>query len=99
MRPQFFELAIFRPEIVAPFADAMRLVDGELRDVPIHRALQKRIEHQPLRCDVKHTVFTAMQPAPAHYSALPVQRRIQVSSRNPAGLQCVHLIFHKRNKR
>src|SRR5947208_14746501 len=57
MRPQFLELAIFRPEIVAPFADAMRFVDGKLRDVPIHRALQKRIEHQPLRCDVKHPVL------------------------------------------
>src|SRR5580693_7558790 len=53
MRSQFLELAIFRPEIVAPFADAMCLVDGELRDVPIYRTLQKRIEHQPLRCDVK----------------------------------------------
>jgi hypothetical protein len=35
MRPQFLELAIFRSEIVAPFADAMRLVDGELRYVPV----------------------------------------------------------------
>src|SRR5207249_2105738 len=74
MRPQFLELAIFRPEIMAPFADAMRLVYGELRDVPVHRALQKRIEHQPLRRDVKHTILAAMQPAPARYSALAVQR-------------------------
>src|SRR6266545_2571707 len=74
MRPQFLELAIFRPEIVAPFADAMRFVDGELRDVPIHRALQKRIEHQPLRCDVKHPVLTPMQPAPAGRSFVPIQR-------------------------
>ena len=74
MRPQFLELAIFRPEIMAPFADAMRLVYGELRDVPVHRALQKRIEHQPLRRDVKHAVFTAMQSAPARYCALPIKR-------------------------
>jgi hypothetical protein len=76
MRPQFFELAIFRPEIVSPFADTVRLVDGELRDVPVQCALQKRIEHQPLRRDVKHPVIAVMQPAPARHSVLPVQRRI-----------------------
>ena len=99
MRAQFLELTIFGPEIVTPFADAMCLVDGELRDVPVHCALQERAEHQPLRRHVKHPVLTAMQPAPARPSIRPVQRRVQVSCRDPAGLQSVHLIFHERDKR
>ena len=74
MRPQFLKLAIFRPEIMAPLADAMRLVDGELGDIPVYRALQKRIEHQALRRDVKHAVLAAMQTSPARHSALAIQR-------------------------
>ena len=38
---QLLKLAIFRPEIVAPFADAMRFVDGELGNVPVKRAFQE----------------------------------------------------------
>ena len=38
MLPQFFQLAIFGAEIVAPFADAMGFVDRDLGDVPIERA-------------------------------------------------------------
>ena len=53
MRSQLFELAIFRPEIVSPLANTMRFVDRDLCNVPIERALQKRIEHQPLRRDVE----------------------------------------------
>ena len=41
MSSQFLELAIFRPKIVAPLADAMRLVDCDLRNVPVQRALKK----------------------------------------------------------
>ena len=38
VRPQFFQLAIFRPKIVTPFADAMRFINRDLRDIPIQRA-------------------------------------------------------------
>ena len=34
MAPQLFQFAIFGPEIVAPFADAMRFVDGDERGIP-----------------------------------------------------------------
>ena len=63
MSAQLLQLAIFRPEIVSPFADAMRFVDRDLRDVPVQRALQKSVEHQPLRREVEHPVLTTIQSA------------------------------------
>src|SRR6266545_7743103 len=74
MRPQFLELAVLRPEIVAPFADAMRFVDGELRDVPIKRALQKSFQHQTFRRDVEQSILAAMQTAPARLCLFSIQR-------------------------
>ena len=38
---QVGDLPVFRAEIVAPFGDAMRLVHGDLRDVPLLQALEK----------------------------------------------------------
>ena len=35
MRPQFFQFAIFRAKIVAPFTDTMRFIDRDLRNVPV----------------------------------------------------------------
>ena len=48
---------------MTPFTDAMRFVDRDLRDVPIQRALQKSVEHQPLRRDVKQAIFATIQSA------------------------------------
>src|SRR5205814_4408722 len=63
MSPQLFQFAIFRPEIMTPFTDAMRLVDRALRNVPIERTLQKRVEHQAFWRDVKQLVLATMKPA------------------------------------
>ncbi len=99
MFPQFFQLTIFRAEIVTPFADAMRFIDCDLRDVPVERAFQKRLQHQSFWRDVKHTVFATVKAAPARGCFLPIQRGIQVGRRDPAGLQRIDLIFHERNER
>src|SRR5215475_11925300 len=40
-----------------------------------------------------------MQSVPAPNRFLLIQRRIQVSGRDSAGLQSVHLIFHERDER
>ncbi len=74
MFPQFLKLAILRSEIVAPFADAMRFVDGELRNVPVKRALEEGVQHQPFRCDVEHSILAAMQAAPSRLCLFPIQR-------------------------
>jgi len=57
----FFNSRYLWPKIVTPFTDAMRFVDCDLRDVPIQRALEKSIEHQPLWRDVKQAIFATIQ--------------------------------------
>ncbi len=63
MSPQLFQFAVFRPEIVTPFTDAMRLVDRDLRNVPVQRPFQKGIEHQAFRRDIKQPVLATMKLA------------------------------------
>ena len=43
------ELAVFRPEVVTPVADAVRLVDGERADLEAFDELQKARRQQALR--------------------------------------------------
>src|ERR1051325_9837864 len=50
---------------MSPFADAMGFIDCKLRNVPVQCALQKRVEHQPLRRDIQQPVLAALQAAPA----------------------------------
>ena len=63
MRAQVRELAIFGTEIVAPFADAMRLVNGDEPHVPALQIGQESRKHQPFRRDVEQTVFALMEAA------------------------------------
>ena len=65
MFSQFFQLAVLRAKVVAPLADAMRFVDGDLRDFPSRRLVKKRLQHQPLRRDVEQAILAAMKPAQA----------------------------------
>ena len=99
MFSQFGNLAVFRTEIVAPFADAMRLVNGDEFHVPALQIGQKSGKHQPLRRDVEQTEFAIVQAAQAFAAFARRERRIQKRRRDAAGLQRVHLVFHQRNQR
>ena len=46
---QHGELQIFRPEVVAPLRDAVRLVDGEQRQLAAVEQGEERVGQQPLR--------------------------------------------------
>ena len=58
--PQIGELTIFRSEIMPPFADAMRLIDGDALRLPALEHLLRTTEHKALRCDIEQLVFAAM---------------------------------------
>ena len=96
---QFRQLPILRPKIVTPFADTMRLVDGDLDSVPAFGVLEKMFKHQPLRRDIKQPVFAAMKSAQPPSSLRRVERRIQKRRCDPARLQRIDLVFHQRNQR
>ena len=57
------DLPVFRPEVVSPLADAMRLVNCELADVPFLQIVEKAGQHQPLGRDVEQPELAGMQPA------------------------------------
>src|SRR5437868_1380517 len=63
MLTQRGELAIFRTEIVAPFADAMRLVDCEQIDRPRLQTVEKAREHQPFGSDIEQMKLAVVQTA------------------------------------
>ena len=63
--PQIGNLAVFRTKIVAPFADAMRLVHGDEADVPALQIFEKTGQHQPLRRGVEQAIFAVVQTAQA----------------------------------
>ena len=58
-------MAILRAEVMAPFADAVRLVDGEQVDVPGLEIFQKAGEHEAFGRDVEQAEFAIVQAAKA----------------------------------
>ncbi len=64
LRAEVPELAILRPEIVAPLADAVRLVHGDETDAALREQRQERLAAlagQPLRRDVEQPKSTRAQ--------------------------------------
>ena len=97
--PDFLEAAVFRAEIVAPLADAVRLVHGQRGDVPILQPGQEIRQHQALRSDVEQLVFSgvdAIEPPPG---LVAVEGGVDESGRHAAGFELVHLVLHQRDKR
>ena len=90
---------IIGPEVVAPFRDAMGLIDGEQRDRrPLDRLAEPLVD-EPFRGDVQQ-----LQPARAdlvHHGAVFVQveRRIEPPGRDAAGRQGVDLVLHQGDQR
>ncbi len=97
--PQRRKLPVFRAEIVAPFADAMRLVNGEQVHVPLLQIFDKAGQHQPLGRDVEQPKFAVVQAAQSRTRFAGGERRIQKRRGNSGGLQRVHLVFHQRDER
>ena len=94
------ELPVLGPEVVAPFADAMRLVDRDQVDVPALQLGEEAGEHQPLGRDVEEPEFAVAKAAQPRACLRPSSRE---EFRNVAGhaarLQCIDLVFHQRNQR
>ena len=96
---QIGELAILRPEIVAPLTDAMRLVDGNALRTPALEHFLRATEHQPLRRNIEQFVLAAMQSGNAATRFLGIERGVQKSRRGAGRLQRIHLILHQRDQR
>ena len=55
------DLPVLRAKVVAPFADTMRLVDGDQPRLPLGQALEHFRQHQPLWRDVQQTKTSLVQ--------------------------------------
>ena len=62
---QAADLQVLRPEVVAPFADAVRLVDGHQRDGHVAQQAAEALEDEPLRGDVDQRVLALRPCAPS----------------------------------
>src|SRR5258706_9186312 len=96
---QLSQLPVLWPEIVSPFADAVRFVDGEELDVPRLQVGKKSREHQPLRRDVKQPEFAVVQPTQTSARFASVEGGIEEGRRDAAGLHGIDLIFHQGDQR
>ncbi|EGY01901.1 hypothetical protein AZA_54302 [Nitrospirillum viridazoti Y2] len=92
---QHRQLQVFRPEVVAPLADAVRLVQGEQADARPVQQLQEARGDQPLRRHVQQ-VQIAPLARPLHIQRLaPVQGGVQVGGAHTGLPQRVHLVAHQ----
>ncbi len=98
-RPQFGKLAVFGPEIVAPLADAVRLVNGQQVYVPPLQIGQETGKHQPLRRYVEQAILPVMQPAQSQAGFTCRQRRVEEGGWHAAGLERIHLVLHQGDQR
>ena len=96
---QHLELTVFGPEVVSPLGDAVRLVDGEQRQLRAREQRQGPLLQQPLGRNVEE-IEAARGDARFERRLLAiVERRIE-ERRLDAGLrQRLDLILHQRDQR
>jgi len=97
--PEQGQLAVFRPEVVAPLADAVRFVDRE----PLHAHAGERVEqariHKPLGGGEQQPQFSRHEPVadrpPLLLREAGMERRRRVADR----LEGIDLILHQGHQR
>ena len=84
---------------MAPLAHAVRLVDGEQRDLDRAQQLEGRGHHEPLGGDVQKLEATGPQVAQDRRGLICREGRVQELGGDAVGVQGVDLVFHERNQR
>ena len=93
--PQDGQLAILRPEIMAPLGDAVRFVDGDQTDVPGFQGPQHVVGHEAFRRQVEDLVPAAAQVPPSPSVLVGRQRRIEERRRHADLFEAVDLVLHQ----
>ena len=96
---QQVEFAVFGPEIVAPLRDAVRLVDGEQRDVAAPEQGQETLGEQALGRDVEQVQVAGQQPRLHRRRGFAGERGVEVGRAHAQLLQRFHLVLHQRDQR
>ena len=101
LREAFAELGnlpILGAEIVAPLADAVRLINGEEVHAPTFEIGEHPREHEAFGRGVEEAELAVVQAAQAGASLVGVEGGIQERRRDAAGGERVHLVFHQRDE-
>ena len=100
------QLHVLGAEVVAPLADAVRLVDGEAGRgrcrgviVDLEQARKERLGHQRLGRDVEQVEFAAVQRARARAAPRRPRARSCRRRRDAGRPQRVDLVLHQRDER
>ena len=97
--PQAGKLAVLRAEVVAPFRDAVRLVDRQAGDLPAAQVFLPALEHQPLRRDVEELEGTLVQAAQATARFVGIEAGVEKRGGDAAGRELVDLVLHQGDER
>jgi hypothetical protein len=93
------ELAVFGAEVVAPFGDAVRLVDGEKLHGPLLQAVDEAVEREAFGGDVEQAVLARVEAAVTALRLLGAEGRVHEGGRDAGGAELVDLILHQRDQR
>ena len=93
------DLQIAGAEILPPLADAVRLIDDDLRDFRALRKAEERIGQQPLRRDVDDFIRAAPRVLQRERILARGQGAVEIRRANAVLQQREHLIAHQRNER
>ena len=88
------------PEVVAPHADAVHLVDHDEADVDLRQGVDEDPLAQTLRGGVEEPVAPVRDPAQPSRRLVRLERGVdQRRLRGDLGRQLVHLVLHQRDQR
>ena len=93
------QFAIFGPEVVAPLAEAMGLVDGKERNVDAGQQLGEAGCRQPLGRHIEQVELAAREPAAHLGRLLGRQRRVEGLGIDACLAQRLDLVAHQRDQR
>jgi hypothetical protein len=99
VRDEVAQLQVVGAEVVSPFRDAVRLVDGHERTVDLAHERAEAREGEALRGDIGDLELAAGQRRHAPADLLAVQRGRQEGGVDAARGECGDLIVHERDQR
>jgi hypothetical protein len=86
---------ILRPEVVAPLADAVRLVDRDEGTIEVAQQSAKPLEAETLGRRVRQRVLASGEGRHTAAQLVGLERRGEIGGADPALLERAHLVVHQ----
>ena len=95
----FGQLQVVGPEVVAPFRDAVRLVDREERDASARELREEALVVEALRRHVEELQRAVAESLADLTLLVGIEARVEPGRLDAASLQEVDLVLHQRDQR